>query len=379
VTIQPQQQPPLADSYEGLLSRARARYQAGEMEEAARLYRRLTDKLGRLTDRVLALRPELADMRDAAQFELVNALYQLSHLAEALEELDALIAREPKGVEALRRNKAVILMLKGDVDAGLAELYSLAEANPEDPANWLAIAGETRVEGRLAESQAAIERALELARARENEDTLAQVEYQRFLLLKEMGQIDEAVGAWEEAVDHDPEAEKTVRDVYEMLTEAGRYTEALEYVARDENALQAGYQRGLVAHATARSIDARDAWREVAAMDPDAFEYGHDAWVEAVLRLRDPVPALEWLERGLPRYGTPRLLMLAGTAWAMQGDTDLAARMFQQALRLTSREHPPKKKLESADWRLLNTLVTDDEVKKALRPYFAVVETIWGM
>ncbi|MBN1658117.1 MAG: tetratricopeptide repeat protein [Anaerolineae bacterium] len=376
---QPAQPPPLADSYEGLFNRARARYQAGEMEEAIELYQRLTDKLGRLTERILARRPELGEMRDAAQFELADALYQLNRFAEALEEIEALIAREPKGVEVLRRNKAVLLVLKGEVDAGLAELYALAEANPEDLRIWLDLAGETLVEGRLAESQAAIERALEAGRAQEDEDILARAEYQRFLLLKELGQIDEATGAWEEAVGHDAEAEKTVREVYEMLTEAGRYTEALEYVARDENELQAGFQRGLIAHATARPVDARDAWREVAAMDPDAFGYGHDAWVEAVLRLRDPVPALEWLERGLSPYGTPRLFVLAGIAWAMQGDTDLAARMFQQALRLKGRERPAKKKLESADWRLLNMLVTDDGVKKGLRSYFAVVETIWGM
>lgn len=373
------QQPPLADSYEDLYRQARAYYLAGQMDEAAGLYRRLTDRLAGLTDRVRARRPELGNLLGAAQLELTSALYQLGRYAEAIEVLDAVIVREPDNTQELRRDRAMLRVLKGDVDTGLAELQALAETNADDPMGWLALANETRVAGRLAESQAAVARGLEAARLQNDQKILAQAEYQRFLLLKELGQIDEAVAAWEAAVDCDPDAEKTVREVYELLTEAGRYTEALEFVARDENDLQAGFQRGLIAYATARAIDARDAWREVAAMNPDTFEYGHDAWLESVLRLRDPAPALEWLEHGLTRYGTPRLLFLAGIAWAMQGDKDLAARMFQQAVRLTSRAHPSKKKLESADWRLLNLLVTDDEMKKALRPYFAVVETIWGM
>jgi tetratricopeptide (TPR) repeat protein len=192
-----------------------------------------------------------------------------------------------------------------------------------------------------------------------------------------MGRVDDALEAWEAALDSEPEAEATINDVYEMLTEVGRYSEALEYVARDENDLQADFQRGLIASLTGKLYDAREAWRRVAEKDPDEYDYGHEAWVESVLRMGDEEKALEWLQGGLARHGSPRLFVLAGIAWAMHGDASLAARLFQQAINAVRHERPPRQKLESADWRLLETLVSDQETKKALKTYFAVVETLW--
>jgi hypothetical protein len=52
--------------------------------------------------------------------------------------------------------------------------------------------------------------------------------------------------------------------------------------------------------------------------------------------------------------------------------------LFQQAISLVRRRRPPKQKLDSSDWRLLDSLVTDENLKTALKPYFAVVETVWG-
>jgi len=127
----------------------------------------------------------------------------------------------------------------------------------------------------------------------------------------------------------------------------------------------------------ARPDQARQEWKQVSRMDPGAHEYGHDAWVEAVLRLGDPDPALEWLQDALPRFGTPRLLVLSGIGWAMRRDPEVAAALFQQAISMQRYGRPRQKKLDSADWRLLDELVADDEIKAPLRTYFAVVETIW--
>jgi hypothetical protein len=65
-------------------------------------------------------------------------------------------------------------------------------------------------------------------------------------------------------------------------------------------------------------------------------------------------------------------------AWAMRGDPSLAARLFQQAIDATRHQRPAKQKLDSADWRLLDMLISDEEIKKTLKPYFAVVETLWA-
>ena len=92
----------------------------------------------------------------------------------------------------------------------------------------------------------------------------------------------------------------------------------------------------------------------------------------------DPEPALEQLQVLLAKGPTPRLLTLSGIGWAMRGDAELAGVLFQRSISLLRTRRPRKQKLDSADWRLLDSLVSDDEIKTKLKPYFAVVETVWG-
>lgn len=369
--------PPLRDSYEGLFNRARSLAQAGDLEQASELYRRLVDRLGRLSDRILARRPELQDLHRQARLEFSSLLATEARYAEAIEVEQVLLRTHPDESDRWRRDLAVLRAAKGDVDAGLSELRELAQESPDEPGRWIILGMENRLAGRLSDSQAALDRAL--AACQESDaDNLADAHYQRFLLFKEMRQMDDAVAAWEEAVKQEPQVGRTVREVYTMLTESGRYSEAQRYIARDENALQAGFQEGLIASLTGRPIHARQAWRQVAAQDPSEFEYGHDAWVEAVLRLGDPEPALLWLQDSLPQYVSPRMFTLSGIGWAMREDPELASVLFQQAITLMRRERPVRQKLDGADWRLLDSLVADDETKAALKPYFAVVETLWG-
>jgi tetratricopeptide (TPR) repeat protein len=373
----PPSRSPLPSSYEGLHARAHNLVRSGDVEGAIALYRRLVERLLRLSGRILERRPELRDLHRRARLELASLLHQMGRYAEALEVEEVLLETHPEEAEHWRRDLAVFRIAKGEVQEGLAELRSLAEGASEEVGGWLILGTEARIEGQFAPSRGALDRALDLCQAQGCEE-IANIHYQRFLLYRDMRQVDQALAAWEEALRHDPEIVQTIREVYTTLTEAGRYSEALRYVDRDPNALQAGYQRGFIASLTGNLARAKEEWRQVAGLDPNQYEYGHDAWVESVLRLGDPEPALEWLQESLPQYGTPRLLVLSGIGWAMRGDSDLAARLFQQAINLLRRQRPPKKKLESADWRLLDSLVTDEETKKALKSYFAVVETIWG-
>jgi hypothetical protein len=62
----------------------------------------------------------------------------------------------------------------------------------------------------------------------------------------------------------------------------------------------------------------------------------------------------------------------------MHGDRQLAQRLFEQTIQVSRVARPPKLKIDSTHWRLLDSLVDDDETKAALKPYFAVVETLWG-
>ncbi len=370
-------QPALPDSYEGIHERAHTLLRSGDIEGSIVLYRRLTDRLNRLTDRILDRRPSLRELHRQARMELARLLADLGRYAEALEVEQVLLETHPDEADVWRRDLAVLRVAKGDTEAGLAELRALAEKAPGDPEPWIVLGLENRIAGRLRDSQDALDRALETCQE-DDSANLANAQIQRFLLFKEMRQVDDAVAAWKEAVVHDPDATATVRMVYSMLTDEGRYEEALRFVARDENPLQAGLQRGLIASLTGRAVEARQEWRAVANLDPSEFEYGHDAWVEAVLRLGDPDPALEWLQESLPEYGTLRLIVLSGIGWAMRQDTEVATALFQQAINMLRGRRPPKQKLDRADWQLLDLLVKDDKIKTPLKPYFAVVESLWG-
>ena len=288
----------MRDSDAGMLNRAQAAYQAGTLHQAITLHQRVLDRLGRLSDRILDRRPELRDMHRQAGLDLVNLLGVEGRYAEAIEVTENLALRFPGDQDAWRRDLAMLRLAKGEADRGLSELEALANEEPEDVWNWIRLANESRIEGRFAESQAALDRAMDVAVSADPE-VVAEVHYQRFLLLKEMGQIDDAVAAWELALGANSDVAGQVRDVYVMLTDAGRYDEALGYVERDANQMQAGFQRGLIRNLGGDLVGAKQEWQSVADLDPEGFESGHDAWVEAVLRLGDPVPALEFLQEFL--------------------------------------------------------------------------------
>jgi len=375
---------PLPDSYEGLFIQARSLAQADLMPDAIAAYQRLVQKLGSLSDKIRSRRPELRDLHKQALAELVDLLAWERRFAEAVEYQKALLDldNDPERVAYWRRRLASLRIQKGETELGLADLRTLAEEVPDDPWNWLSLGEEARLEGRLAESLDAFDRAVTIADHAQDEklraEALTSAHYRRFLLFKEMARWDDAVKAWEQAEALKPdEVAETLPDLYKMLTEAGLYSTARTYVDRDANGLRAGLQRGLLDVMTGKPVDAVQGWREVAALDPLSFDSGHEAWMEAVLRVGDPQPVLDRLDDLLSGYGSTRVLILAGMAWAMSGNVETASALLQRAIDLLRRERPPKTKLDSADWRLLTELVPYADRRTALRPYFAVIETTW--
>jgi tetratricopeptide (TPR) repeat protein len=370
----------LPGSYEDLFFRGQAMAQTGETEQAVELFTRLVERLGRLSESVFARREGLRNVQLRACLELAGLLQAEGRYAEAIEVEGKLLQTHPDRSPVWRRDMAVLRMSSGAVDEGLRELRALADESPDDVWNWLVLANEARIEGRFAESQTSYAQALDAAgRTKEPEQDskiLAEIHFGRFRLYDAMGQLDEAVAEWDKALELEPTVKHTVRSVYQMLTTAGRYAQALEYVSRDENTLQAGFQRGIIAELTGKADEATKEFKAVAALDPMQFEQGHECWAEAVLRLKDPLPVLERLRQLLGQHGSLRLMVLAGIAWAMHGDKDLAQGLFEQSISLLKRSRPAKQKLDSADWRLLTALVADEGIRTALKPYFAVVERI---
>ncbi len=369
---------PLSDSYEGLYQRALLAQNTGDFEGAVELYRRLVERLGRLSDQLLGRRPELRDLLFHGTVELSELLQEQGRYAEAIEVKETLLKTNPEQANHWRRDLAVLRVAKGETETGFAELRALAEQEPPELWNWAVLGDEARIEGRFAEGEAAFDRALQLAKQQKDTKAQAQIQYARFRLFEAMGRPDDAMAAWEDAASSDADVRRSIREVYKMLTDAGRYTEAQRYIARDNNPLQAGFQRGLLASLTGDTAKAKEEWEAVAALDPTQYEYGQDCWAEAALRLGDADSVVERLPALARKPGSARLLLLSGIAWAVKADAPRAQKAFEQVIGVLRRSRPPKQKLDSADWRLLDSLVKDDETKAKLRPYFAVIETIWG-
>jgi len=372
---------PLPNSYEGLLIQARSLAQVDLVPDAIAAYRRLIAKLDGLSAKILKRRPELEDLRKQATVELIDLLAWERRFAEAAEFQKELLERDPERANVWRRRLASLRIQKGETEPGLADLRALAEEAPGDPWNWISLGEEARLEGRLAESLAAFDRAVAAGQAQDEKaraEALASAHYRRFLLFKEMARWDDAVKAWEEAAALKPdEVAETLSDLYRPLTDAGLYSMARTYVDRDTNSLRTGMQRGLLDLMTGKGGEAMQEWRTVAALDPLNFDSGQEAWVEAVLRLGDPQPVLDRLDQLLSDHGSTRMLILGGIALAINDKAETAGTLLQRAIDLLRRERPPKTKLDGADWRLLTSLVPYAELRTALRPYFAVIETTW--
>jgi tetratricopeptide (TPR) repeat protein len=362
----------LDGSYEAILGRARGLYQDGDLEGAMAQYRRLVDRLARLSDRVLERRPSLREMRVSAILELGQLLEWDGRIGEAIELKRRLVELAPEEELFWKRHLAVLRVRKGEVDAGLEELRALAEADPEDPAGWNILATHLRLAGRLSRAEEILDRALAIPE--QDPQVRGQVHLNRALLYKALAQVDEALAAWEEAVQDAPDIVETVPEMVDLLIDVGRLDEALAYVERDADELRRGLHRGIVLARQGKPGRARAAWTDVHEMDPATTQGSRAAWLEATLRLGDPDAGLDRFEELLTGESSARLFLLGGMGWAMKGDLEAARVGFRVALEAMSRDYPPTYKFDSKDWRLLDQLVDTPETKAQLKAHFAVVD-----
>ncbi|MBL8536394.1 MAG: sulfotransferase [Hyphomonadaceae bacterium] len=128
---------------------------------AMRMLAELAIRLGRygdaraLLDRALDLAPTF----DAARFARALALSRTNRLSEALEDIDALLAKQPDNLSYLNL-RATILVRLGDYEAAHALYTRVLDARPDQPKIWMSLGHVLKTMGRTEEGVAAYRRSL---------------------------------------------------------------------------------------------------------------------------------------------------------------------------------------------------------------------------
>jgi predicted O-linked N-acetylglucosamine transferase (SPINDLY family) len=283
-----------------LLQAAVQHHQAGQLDEAERLYRQLLGMFPGLPDvtRNLGLvlhqkgnhagAVELLDQSIRAKPDVPNAHNNLGEALRALGRLDEAIARyrvalrlNPNYPEALN-NLGAALLQKGDTDAGIAELKRALSLRPDYARAMLNLGGALAKSGKLAEGMKFLRDAVRLmpgfppAHA-----TLGQA-------LLSAKNPDEAIAEFQAALRIDPRYPDAINGLGAALRSRGRWAEAIEAHSAaaacgpaDDPAPFAGLAECYLENA--RFSEAADALNTAIARRPNDATY-HNALGEVLLK-----------------------------------------------------------------------------------------------
>jgi predicted O-linked N-acetylglucosamine transferase (SPINDLY family) len=171
--------------------------------------------------RALELDPGMA----SAHNNLGNALLDQGRRDEALTHYRRAVDLDPRYADALN-NLGNAWQQEGDFDAAEACYRRSLQVNPEFATALHNLGSLRRAQGRRDEAAACYRRALQLRPDRaETYDNLGAV-------LHELGQLDAAVACYREGLRHNPDSTDTYNDLGNALQDQGRFAEAVDCYRR---------------------------------------------------------------------------------------------------------------------------------------------------
>jgi tetratricopeptide (TPR) repeat protein len=376
--------------YQKLLEEAIRLHQAGRLDDAAALYRKIlaadknhADALhllgvvdqqqGRLPEAIQHIERALTKQPRNAIFHsnLAIALRAIGRLDDAIEHLRKAVGLDPAYLAA-GRNLATVLHERGRLDEAEEILASMAGYHPRD-AGILRIRGLVRLkQGKTAEAEAAFRNALELdpndvesynnlGLALKEQQRLAEAEeqLQRALTLKpgapnvsnnlgllctEQGRLEEAERYYGEALKADPRAIRTLNNLAVTLKQMGRLDDAGEWLVKalqiDPRDVGTLTNYGDILNTLSRHGEARRLLEEAVRLDPSCAE-AHNNLGVTLKELGRTADSIAHLERALqinPSY-TPALNNL-GNALVSAGDVAAGTQKFLRVLELDPSDVP---------------------------------------
>jgi tetratricopeptide (TPR) repeat protein len=359
---------PLTDSYEAIYEKAVDLASQGRWDDALVEYRRILDRLSRLSRSALRSRPDLVDLVSHVAAEMSDLMVDLERPDEAIELLCRMADVFPDDEAIWLTQAARCRIEKGDAEQALAELQALAQNDPVHSITALGMGEAYMALESYEEALANFDRSIQLATqpAAKADGYLAMV-----YAYMALGQPDQVARAWDAAVALDPTIADGISSIYEYYLGMFEPETARLFIEREPNPLKRGLYSGIADELEGHPDSARKQWRRVFHEDITAETEGIESWMEAGLSLGASGKVVDTVTPllGQGAHLDVDAVILLAVAWAMEGDVE-AADKFLETLRLDPRLTDKEGKLLNRYYDAIEGFVTDEAVKEALWHHF---------
>ena len=359
----------VSDSYEDIELQARTLLVSGDYAGALEKYERLSQRLAGLKPAVLERRPALSNLRVLSLAQQANIHHRRGDFEQGLQVYQQLNDVAPERSSTWRRLTALVRIDMGQTEEGLDALRAEAVASPGDSFVWLSIGVECEGLGLLDEAEANLRRAAANASTPEGQlDTHLTL----FDFYRAQGRVVDALAVWDQAWVNSEEGPSYVFPLYQMMWEHGHLDQARRYLKLEKNPLRKGFYQGWLAASQDQADEAARHWQVVGEMHPMDFDDGQEAWAEAALRVDIPAEEVLSVMEAVLKVGgvSSRVLLLKAIAEARLGQLDDAMKTLESARNMRLVARPRREKLPESSWVLLDELVSDEELKSQLCPFF---------
>ncbi len=359
----------VSDSYEDIELQARTLLVSGDYAGALEKYERLSQRLAGLKPAVLERRPALRSLHVLSLAQQVSIHHAQGDFEQALQISQQLNDMAPDRGSTWRRMTALVRIDMGQTEEGLDALRAEAVASPGDSSAWLSIGVECEGLGLLEEAEANLRRAAANASTPESQlDTYLTL----FDFYRAQGRVVDALAVWDQAWADSEEGPAYVFPLYQMMWEHGHLDQARRYLKQEENPLRKGFYQGWLAASQDQADEAARHWQHVGEMNPMNFDGGQEAWAEAALRVDIPAQEVLSVIETVVKVGgvSSRVLLLKAIAEARLGRIDDAVKTLEAMRNVRLMARPRREKLPESSWDLLDELVSDEELKSQLCPFF---------
>lgn len=364
------------DTYEGILAEASRASEKGRYDSAIELYRRLSNRLSSLSEKVMERRPELQDMLKRSLLELGSLLSQQGDIDGAIETNHKVLPlfQDDEGLSAAVKGRAALYRIsKGEAQEGLDELRGLIEEYPDEriPITLDLIRG-LGYTGRYEEMEQVADECL--AREDINPYEEMRIHDTMQVVCNSCDRNERAVYHLEKLMGFSPTAARDELFIlYDACVAAGDLDRIYARLSSDDNTLRRQFYRGMCAHIEGDEEEARRRWENVLSLKPEEHGRPYDLWMEAALRtghgdLKDLT--LDMVLVSSTNGLTMRGWILLGALAATVGEAKIMTEALSFARTLVHKRVPRFDSIDNRYWRLFDELVPESELKEQAKEFF---------